>query len=91
MLIVIGLPSSETLVFWNKAHRFCEESSVGVCVGCVVYLALLRWDTISTLSFSLSLTVPRRELSVCARVCARELLKGDLLFLGHYQKRMDGF
>lgn len=87
MLIVIGLPSSETLVFWNKAHRFCDESSVGVCVGCVVYLALLRWDTISTLSFSLFLTVPRRELSVCAR----ELLKGDLLFLGHYQKRMDGF
>lgn len=71
MLIVIGLPSSETLVFWNKAHRFCEESSVGVCVGCVVYLALLRWDTISTLSFSLSLTVPRRELSVCARACVR--------------------
>lgn len=60
------------------------------CVGCVVCLFTGAQSELSCLYSSLTLIATwNRKCYQTQVVC--ELLKGDLLFLGHYQKRMDGF
>lgn len=61
----------------------------GVDVWAAKCTSRLHWDVVLARSFASSQLLRTRK-QYQAEVVS-ELLKGDLLFLGHYQKRMDGF